>query len=174
MLNDISCGTKDNEEECLAHAKVVSLCARRFGTGQWSVIGPSSEKKSYSVTVHKESGTISRRRCCWNSPTVEVRFSVLRLRGPEVKSKAKDMIHFAATQETIETIFPFMVSASQFSLYGAVSEMCEEYESRHDRSEIQSCSVRSRLKFLWIVMTQRIKIFYFNKIENELKNVTTR
>ena len=25
MFNDISCGKKDNEEECLAHAKVVSL-----------------------------------------------------------------------------------------------------------------------------------------------------
>ena len=42
MFNDISCGTKDNEQECLAHARVVSLCARKFGTGQWSFIGPSS------------------------------------------------------------------------------------------------------------------------------------
>ena len=32
MFNDISCGTKDNEQECLAHARVVSLYARRFGT----------------------------------------------------------------------------------------------------------------------------------------------
>ena len=30
MFNYISCGTKDNEEECLAHAGVVSLSARRF------------------------------------------------------------------------------------------------------------------------------------------------
>ena len=49
MFNDISCGTKDNEKECLAHAKVVSLYARKFGTGQWSFIGPGSEKKSYSM-----------------------------------------------------------------------------------------------------------------------------
>ena len=28
MFNDISCGTKDNEKECLAHAKVVSLYAK--------------------------------------------------------------------------------------------------------------------------------------------------
>ena len=48
MFNDISCGTKDNEEECLAHAKVVSILAKRFGTRQWSFIGPSSEKKWYS------------------------------------------------------------------------------------------------------------------------------
>ena len=30
MFNDISCGTKDNEQECLANAKLVSLYARRF------------------------------------------------------------------------------------------------------------------------------------------------
>ena len=31
MSNDISCGTKDNEEECLGNARLVSLYARRFG-----------------------------------------------------------------------------------------------------------------------------------------------
>ena len=49
MFNDISFGTKDNEEECLANARLVSLHARKFGTRQWSFIGPSSEKKWYSV-----------------------------------------------------------------------------------------------------------------------------
>ena len=42
MFSDISSGTKDNETECLANAKLVSLHARRFGKGQWSFIGPSS------------------------------------------------------------------------------------------------------------------------------------
>ena len=42
-------------------------------------------------TVHKESGTISRRRCWWNSPKADVRFSVLRPHCLEVNSKAKDM-----------------------------------------------------------------------------------
>ena len=49
MFNDISCGTKDNEKECLAHAKVVSLYARKFGTAQWSLICRGSEKKWYSM-----------------------------------------------------------------------------------------------------------------------------
>ena len=31
MFNDISCGTKDNEEECLANVRLVSLYTRRFG-----------------------------------------------------------------------------------------------------------------------------------------------
>ena len=65
-------------------------------------------------------------------------FSVLRLPCPEANSKAKDMvnwsIHFAADQETIETIFCMIVSANQLSLYGAVAEICEEYESFHERT----------------------------------------
>ena len=50
------------------------------------------------------------------------------------KGHGKLSIHFAATQETIETVFRIIVSANQLSLYGAVAEMCEEYESLHDRT----------------------------------------
>ena len=54
----------------------------------------------------------------------------------QLKSKGhgKLSIHFAATQDTIEAIFRIIVSANQLSLYGAVAEMCEEYETLHDRS----------------------------------------
>ena len=48
MFNDISCERKDNKDECLANAGVVKVLARRFGIGQWSFIGPGSEKKWYS------------------------------------------------------------------------------------------------------------------------------
>ena len=49
MFNDISCDKKNNEEEFLANAKVVSKNAKKFGIGQWSFIGPGSEKKRYSM-----------------------------------------------------------------------------------------------------------------------------
>ena len=57
MFNDISCGTKDNERECLAKATVVSIYAKMFGKGQWSFIGPSSEKKWYSMEEDGPQGT---------------------------------------------------------------------------------------------------------------------
>ena len=44
-FNDISCDNKGNEEECVANVKVVSILAKKFGIGQWSFIGPGSEKK---------------------------------------------------------------------------------------------------------------------------------
>ena len=50
------------------------------------------------------------------------------------KGHGKLSIHYAADLETIETIFRIIVSANQFSLYGAIAEMCEEYETLHDRS----------------------------------------
>ena len=42
-------------------------------------------------------------------------------------------IHYSAGLETIESIFRIIVSANQLSLYGAVAEVCEEYETLHDR-----------------------------------------
>ena len=68
MFNDISCGSKDNEKECLANAQLVSLYARKFGKGQWSFIGPGSD-----------------------SQKVDVQFSVLQAHCPEVDSEAKDL-----------------------------------------------------------------------------------
>ena len=140
MFNDISCGTKDNEEECLANAKLVSLYARRFGKGDWSFTGPGSEKKWYSITEDSPQGI-------WDSIAEKmlVEFAesgcpIFRATTPlsrgQLRSKGhgKLSIHFAATQETIETIFRIIVSANQLSLYGAFAEMCEEYESFHDRS----------------------------------------
>ena len=45
MFNDISCGSKDNEQECELSAQLVSIYAKRFSPGRWSFLGPGSEKK---------------------------------------------------------------------------------------------------------------------------------
>ena len=50
------------------------------------------------------------------------------------KGHGKLSIHFAADQETIETIFRTFVFANQLSLYGAVANMCEQCEAHQDRS----------------------------------------
>ena len=47
MFNEISCDRKDNKEQCLRNANIVKTFAGRFGIGQWSFIGPGSEKKWY-------------------------------------------------------------------------------------------------------------------------------
>ena len=54
----------------------------------------------------------------------------------QLKSKGggKLSIHYCADQDTITTVFRTVTSVNQLGLYGAVAEMCEEYESFHDRT----------------------------------------
>ena len=49
IFNDIFCDGKGNEQDCVANATVVKVLAKKFGVGQWSFIGPFSEKKWYSA-----------------------------------------------------------------------------------------------------------------------------
>ena len=43
-------------------------------------------------------------------------------------------IHCCADLETIKTVFRAIISVNQLSLYGAFAEICEEYETFHDRT----------------------------------------
>ena len=60
MFNDISCDGKGNKEECLANARVVKVLAKKFGFGQWSFVGPGSEKKWYSAEENSPQGAWDR------------------------------------------------------------------------------------------------------------------
>ena len=48
--------TEGSKEECLANARVVKVLAKKFGIGQWSFIGPGSEKKWYSAEENSPQG----------------------------------------------------------------------------------------------------------------------
>ena len=140
MFNDISCDRKGNKEECLANARVVKVLAKKFGIGQWSFIGPGSEKKWYSVEENSPQGA-------WDHIADEMLLEfaesgcpIFRATTPLSRGKLKSKghgklsIHFTADCSTIETIFRIIVSANQLSLYGAVANMCEEFETHQDRS----------------------------------------
>ena len=140
MFNDISCEKKDNEEERMTNAKVVSILTRKFGMGQWSFVGPGSEKKWYSMEENSPQGIWDHIAEKMLVELAESGCPIFRATTPLSRGKLKSKghgklsIHFAADQETIETIFRITVSANQLSLYGAVANMCEECESLHDRS----------------------------------------
>ena len=65
-------------------------------------------------------------------------FSVPRVHCPEERSKAEEVeklsIHFCADEDTIETVFRTNISVKQLSIYGAVSDLCEEYQACHVRT----------------------------------------
>ena len=50
------------------------------------------------------------------------------------KGHGKLSIHFAADQNTIDTIYRIILSVNQLSDYGAVANICEEFESHQDGS----------------------------------------
>ena len=89
-------------------------------------------------TVHKEFGDhiaekmlleIAESTCPFFRATTPLSRGQLRSKG-----HGKLSIHYCAVQETIETIFRIIASANQLSLNGAVANMCEEYESLHERT----------------------------------------
>ena len=43
-------------------------------------------------------------------------------------------LHFCADGDTIETVFRTIISVNQFSIHGAVSDLCEEYSSCQTRT----------------------------------------
>ena len=140
MFNDISCDRKGNKEECLANARVVKVLAKRSFIGQWSFIGPGSEKKWYSAEENSPQGA-------WDNIADEMLLEfaesghpIFRATTPLSRGKLKSKghgklsIHYCADQATIETIFRIIVFANQLSLYGAVANICEEFEFHQDRS----------------------------------------
>ena len=50
------------------------------------------------------------------------------------KGGGKLSIHFCSDEGTIETVFRTMISVTQLSIQGAVSDLCEEYKACHVRT----------------------------------------
>ena len=139
MINDISCDKNGNKDECLKNANFVKTFAGRFGIGQWSFIGPGSEKKWYSSENSPQGA--------WDDIAEEMLLEfaesghpIFRATTPlsrgQLKSKGRGKlsIHFAADQDTIDTIYRIILSVNQLSVYGAVAAVCEEFEEHQDRT----------------------------------------
>ena len=161
MFNDISCGSRDNAKECLANAQLVSLYAKIFGIGQWSFIGPGSEKKWSSISEDSpqvEWYTMAEKMML---EFAESGHPIFRATSPlsrgQLKSKGhgKLSIHYCADFETIKTVFRTIISENQLSLDGAVTQICEEYETFHDRTEQPDVRGQSSSSFVpSVIMTE--------------------
>ena len=106
-----------------------------------SFLGPGSEKKWYSTHASKPQGEWD--RVAELMMMLEFRESghpVFRATSPvsrgTLKSKGggKLSTHFCADEVTIETVFRTIISVNQFSIYGAVSDVCHECNTCHVRT----------------------------------------
>ena len=43
-------------------------------------------------------------------------------------------VHFTADQDTVDTLYRIILSVNQLSVYGAVADICEEFEDHQDRT----------------------------------------
>ena len=140
MFNDISWRSKDNEQECELSAQLVSIYAKRISAGRWSFLGDGSEKKWYSTHESKLQGEWDR-----VAGLMMVKFSgsghpVFRSTSPlsrgvlESLGGGKLLTHFCADEGTIDTVLRTIISVNHLSIYGAVSDLCEEYISCHVRT----------------------------------------
>ena len=125
---------------CNANADLVSIYARRFPAGRWSFFWPGSEKKWYSTHVDRPQGEWDRVAELMMIKFGESGHPVFRATRPlsrgTLKSKGGGQlsIHFCADGGTIESVFRTIVSVNQLSIYGAVSDLCEEYKACHVRT----------------------------------------
>ena len=140
MFNDISWGSQDNEQEFELNANLVSIYARRFSPGRWSFLGSGSEKKWYSSHDSKPQGEWDRVAELMMIKFGESGHPVFRATSPVSRGMLKSRgggklsIHFCADGGTIETVFRTIISVNQLSIYGAVSDLCEEYKACHART----------------------------------------
>ena len=139
MFNDISCEGKGNKQQCLRDADYVKTFAKRFGIGQWSFIGPGSEKKWYPSENNPQGE--------WDRIAEEMLLEFAKSGHPifrattplsrgklKSKGKGKVSIHFCAEPETIDTIYRIILSVNQLSVYGAVAAICEEFVGQPDNT----------------------------------------
>ena len=109
-FNDISCEGKGNKQQCLRDADFVKTFARRFGIGQWSFIGPGSEKKWYP-SENSPQGEWDRIAEDMLLKFAESGHPIFRATTPlsrgklKSKGKGKVSIHFSAEPDTIDTIY---------------------------------------------------------------------
>ena len=113
--------------------------AGRFGIGQWSFIGPGSEKKWYP-SENSPQGAWDHIAEDMLLEFAESRHPIFRATTPlsrgQLKSKGRGKLscHFTADQDTVDTIYRIILSVNQLSVYGAVAAICEEFEDHHDRT----------------------------------------
>ena len=141
MFNDISCGTKDNEEECLVNGRLVSLYARRLRKGQWSFIGPGSEKKWYSTKEDSPQGIWDKIAEAEMELSVESRSFVNRV-NDQVRKRQK---RISNVTENGEKTFYDLVSV--YGCNDGISDIHGEEFPRHSNSIVHTTDLTLKKMF---------------------------
>ena len=111
----------------ITNDEVVSVCAKKFGSRQWSFVGPDSEKK-WCFAENTPQGA-------WDN-VVEERLLEFEERGHPTFRERLHFLRYSQEQmtllqsPTIKTVFRIIISANQISIHGAMASICEEFENQ--------------------------------------------
>ena len=141
MLNDIMWRIKDNATECIANSTLMSVFAKRFPARRCSFLGPGSEtKRSVFYLQRKTTKKIGssrwmddqiRRKRTPSSPSHE---SIVSRNAQKQRRWKIIYTLLCRWSDTIETVFRTIISVNQLSIYGAVSDLCEECSNCRTRT----------------------------------------
>ena len=124
----------------IANATLVSVSAKRFPAGRWSVYGPGSEKKWSSIYNQKPQGDLDRVAELMMIKFRESGHPVCRATSPLSRAMLKSTgggklsSQFCADGDTIETVFRTIIYVCQLTIYRAVSDVCEECNTCQTRT----------------------------------------
>ena len=141
MFNDIIWRSEDNEQECIANPALVSISQKKnFQQDIGHSSGLDQKQSGILLTMKDQKGE-------WDevAELMMIKFGesghpVFRATSPlcrgTLKSKGggKLSVHFCADGDTIETVFRTIISVNQLSIFGADSDLCEEYGSCRTRT----------------------------------------
>ena len=87
-------------------------------------------------------------------------------------------MHYCADLKTNKTVFRTTISVNQLSLHGAVAEMCEEYDTFHDRTgqpfvmriqnlrQVEHCGFLKAIRLFQSVGCARNKLLFLTVQQN--------
>ena len=165
MFNDVSWGSKDNEKECESNARLVSLYAKRFGAGQWSFLGPGSEKKWYSISEDssqgrmgqnggKDDGDTRRKR----TPSLPCHESIVQRSAKKQKAMENCRFTIMPIRQRLKLFFALLFLQISSVFKKAVVDMCEEYETFQDRTGQPVVGGKSSSSFVPSVITTEVPL----------------
>ena len=179
---------KGNKDVCLANAGIVKVLARRFGIGQWSFIGPGSEKKLCSSENSPQGA--------WDDIAEQIFVGICRKWTSYFPCHNSVVQRYSQEQRTwkncrytslqmwtpVDTIFRIIISVNQLSVYGAVAAVWRgnlraikiDQENLRFRWVNRLFSAKSRQKLLCKTKTPCMTKFFWQQYIQQIEFAFTR
>ena len=131
MFNVIDWPKRKKDDNCILNAEKFKDYLKRFLQGHWTFLGPGSEKMWYGGSSYSPDGEVDSTADKMVQRFQETRHSVFKsisaLSRGFLKRKGKDTIHFNGESSNTELLFRTIHSVNQLSIYGAVTNWCEQF-----------------------------------------------